>query len=198
MTVRAVPKNIKNFAAVHDDLPAFHAAYVILALLLAAMVSIGMFGVLIALHMALDVVKYRSVHACSWRRTAEGVFRESLTDITLFLLALTFGVYLHHSISGIASLGGIHRAELTLLRAAGTVAPKFGILDHVLQIFFHVELYLAAVHSRLGKRFTSIERLCVLASGTTLFFLVVAPYSLAITSEHFATILADQLVPWSL
>lgn len=198
MTVRALQGTIKSFAEVHDDLPAFHAAYVILTVLFAAMVSIGMFGVLIACHMVLDAVKYRSVHKCTWRRTCEGIARESLVDVTLFLLALTFGVYLHHSINGIATLGGMHRAEVTLLRAAGTVAPKFGILDHLLQIFFHIELYIVAVHSRLGKRFTSMERLCVLASGTTLFFLSVAPYSLGITSKHFATILADQLMPWSL
>ena len=45
------------FAHRHDELPAFHAAYLVITVLCAALLSLGAFAALIVAHIALDYVK---------------------------------------------------------------------------------------------------------------------------------------------
>ena len=60
--MQRVATRLRTFAWVHDELPAFHAAYLVLTFLTAALFNFGVFALLIAAHMMLDFVKYREVH----------------------------------------------------------------------------------------------------------------------------------------
>lgn len=188
--------SIRRFALVHDTLPSFHAAYLLLTLLGASLLNFGCFAIVMAAHMALDVVKYREVHNKNWRKTAEGVFRESLVDISLFFLGLTFAVYLHHSLPLIASLGGLLRAEVMILSAATMLFTKFHILYDFLKILSHVEHYLHSVHPRMSKKLTKLEVTAIVTAVASIALIVIAPLILPMEQSTYLHILGDQLIPW--
>ena len=48
--------SVRHFAHEHDDQPAFHATYLVIAFLTALLFNLGAFGLLIIAHMSLDMV----------------------------------------------------------------------------------------------------------------------------------------------
>jgi len=187
----------RAFAHHHDEIPAFHAAYLVLAVLAAAMFNMGAFAMLIIAHMALDVVKYREHHGFSWSMTIEGTIRESLVDIALLFVGLVFAVYLHHSV-GIASLSGILRAEVTVIRALGTVLPKLKILHHFLKIMSHLHHYMETVHPHIHRGFSSLDRYCFAFIGISIVLLAVAAPLMGVDYALIQDILAEELIPWQM
>lgn len=188
--------NLRHFAHTHDDLPAFHAAYLVLTFLIAAMLNMGAFGVLIIAHISLDIVKYREVHRYRWRAVFEGALRESFFDVVLFFTGFTFAVYLHHSLVGIASLSGLARADVTLIRAFATFVPKFEILHHFLKIVSHLRYYLYTIQSRMGRPWSAVEYLCFFFLGLSVVLLIGAPMVLHLDVAAVERILLDELIPW--
>jgi hypothetical protein len=193
--MHTILRSVRRFADTHDNLPAFHASYLVLTFLAASLFTLGTFGLLIVGHMALDFVKYRDVHRYDLRSTVCGMLRESLIDITLFLLGLLFAVYLHHSLPIIASLSGIARAEITILRAFAVMTPKLKILYDGLQILSHLHHYLEFVHPRFNKGLSFLDSLCVISLCTSLVLLLLAPTLLMLDVSHLHSILAEQLIP---
>lgn len=189
-------RSIRSFAHQHDDLPAFHAAYLVLTLLAAALFNLGFFALLIVMHMMLDVFKYRDVHGYSWSKTIEGVIRESIIDVSLLLMGLTIAVYLHPSLALFTGLKGILLAEITILRAIGVISPKLKILYDFLKIFAHVDLYIRRVHPRLGKEAVFIEYVAMLSLLVSIGLLFIAPIVLLLDPAEYLTILLGELVPW--
>ena len=190
--------SIRSFAHSHDDLPAFHAAYLVLTFLAAAMFNFGFFALVIAVHMALDVYKYRDVYGLTWKRTAEGVVRESIIDITLFLMGLVVSVYLHPSLTGLNGIKGLMLAEITVLHGIGVMAPKLKILYDMIKILSHVDSYLHRLHKHFGKHLGMIEYVCMFSIVVTLAMLVLAPVLLMLNNGQYAMILIDELTPWKL
>lgn len=190
--------HFRLFAARHDQLPAFHATYLVLAILIGAMLPLGAFGLLIVAHMTLDFVKYREVHAFSWNKTIIAMVRESLIDITLLLSGLTFAVYLHHSLPAIAGLSGLYRSELTILRGLATFMPKLRILHETISILNHLRQYLTTVPPHLKRKLQPIEHLCFLALGVVVVLLALAPGVLGLDSAHYMMILKSELIPWNI
>jgi hypothetical protein len=187
--------SVRRFAHRHDELPAFHAAYFVITVLTAALFSLGLFTALIAAHMALDVVKYREVHALSMRKTLEGVFRESLLDVMLLLVGFTFAVYLHHTM-GIAGVSGLLRSELTILRGIGTLLPKFAITSDLLKICVHFHQYLHHPDPRIGKGWSSLEQLQILTIVLALALLFVAAPMMGVGQGHVLGIIGGELLFW--
>ena len=188
--------SLRHFAHTHDDLPAFHAAYLVLTFLVAAMLNMGAFAVLIIAHISLDIVKYREVHRYPWRAVFEGAVRESLVDLVLFFVGFTFAVYLHHSLAGIASLSGLARADVTLIRAFATFVPKFEILHHFLKVVSHVRHYLYSIHSRMGHPWSTVEYLCFSFLALSVILLLGAPFLLHLDAQAMEKILLEELIPW--
>lgn len=186
---------LRHFAHEHDELPAFHAGYLVLTVLAAAILNLGAFALLIAAHVSLDLVKYREVHNLSWIQTLEGTMRESLIDAFLLLVALTFSVYLHHTI-GVVAISGVVRADLTVARFAGVFLPKFEILERFLGVLLHIGKHMRSIHERLGKTFTSGERLILFLIIATSILLAAAPTILGISSSSLFATLAHELIPW--
>jgi len=190
-------RNLRSFAYQHDDLPAFHAAYLVLTLLAAALFNLGFFAGLILLHMALDVFKYRDVHKRSWSKTVEGIVRESIIDVSLLVMGLAVAVYLHPSLPLFAGVSGLMLAEITLLRAIGVLSPKLKILYDFLRILSHTDLYLKNVHLQLGKKATLIEYVAMMSLCVSLGLLFIAPVVLLIDPAQYVSILLGELLPWT-
>lgn len=190
-------RSIRSFAHSHDDLPAFHAAYLVLTILAAAIFNLGFFAMLIAIHMALDIFKYRDVHGYSWSKTIEGMIRESIVDISLLMMGLAVGVYLYPTLPLFAALQGMMLAELTIVRAVGVVTPKLKILYNFLKLIAHVDMYVRHVHPRLGKSASKIEYVAILSLIVSVGLLLIAPVVLVINMNEYATILLRELIPWT-
>lgn len=186
---------IKNFAVRHDQLPAFHATYLILTILAGALLPLGAFGLLVLAHMALDSIKFREAAGYGWGKTAMAVLRESLVDMTLLLLALLFAVYLHHSLPYIAGLSGLYRAEMTILQGLGIVIPKVKILNRFLEAVMHLHLYLATI-PKYSRRMKPLEIVCLLCLCVMVVLFALAPTVLGLSMPEFLGILRSQLVPW--
>ena len=188
---------LRWFAHEHDDIPAFHAAYLVLTFLAAAMFNVGAFGLLIIFHMCLDIVKYREIHNLSWRGTLKGVAHESLVDVTLFMLALLISVYFHHSV-GLVSVSGLLHAELSIFRALGTMIPKAIILEHFLKVVSHIHHYMEQVHPGMRlNRWKPIDKVYIVFTTLSLALLVGAPYIMNVDGEVIRLIVFSELVPWN-
>lgn len=183
------------FAHRHDELPAFHAAYLVITVLCAALLSLGAFAALIVAHMALDYVKYRDRHGFTLHRTFEGMVRESLFDVALLMIGLTFTVYFHHAMA-IATVSGLLRSEMTVIRALGTVLPKFLILNDSLSIWMHVRSYLELPHPRIGKAWTLTERLAIMTVVTGVVALLLAAPLMGTGVSTVMGILGEELMMW--
>lgn len=185
----------RSFAHRHDDLPAFHAAYLVLTLLSAALFSLGVFALLIVAHMSLDFVKYREVHKFTLKGTVEGIVRESLVDVVLLFVGLTFAVYFHHTML-IAGVSGLIRAEMTILSAFGMLIPKFTILHHIVEVTVHVGHYIRHPHPRIGKGWSWGEKaLFITCIGSVLLLLVAGPATGA-GHAHVISIMVEELAGW--
>ena len=190
-----VATSIRTFAHEHDDLPAFHAAYLVLTLLFAMLFNLGAFAVLIALHMMLDIIKYRDLHRLSVRQTITGTVRENLLDITLFAIGLVFAVYLHHT-TGLMVVGGLVRAEETIVRALGLLIPKMKIMHNILWIFTTVASHLHYIKPAFTLRWSTAERIQIFFLVLSILMLASAPAVLQTTHTTIAKIYAEELMPW--
>ncbi|MBI1934075.1 hypothetical protein HYS30_00235 [Candidatus Peregrinibacteria bacterium] len=187
---------IRTFAQRHDELPAFHAAYLVLTILTAALLNLGTFGLLIVAHMVLDTVKYREIHRMSWTKTVRATFRENLFDHTLFILGFLIAVYLHHSLPGIAGISGLLRSEITIARGLGTLLPKAEILQRFLHVIYHLRHHLTQSETPIGERFTPTERFSIVLIGCGALLLFLAPMILHIGSAQLLLITQEEIIPW--
>lgn len=187
-----IAQRFRSFAIAHDDVPAFHAAYLVLTLLAAALLNVGAFVLLIVAHAGLDLVKYREVHGRAWPRTLASTLRESLLDLFLLSGALVLAVYLHHG-TGIIAVSGIVRAETSLLRGLLHLLPRVGVLWNTLWIFTNIRHHLLRSPEATGP-WKVREQLYLLGALGALLLLALAPSLFG--AENVMTILTGQLVPW--
>ena len=188
--------SIRLFAHHHDEMKVFHAVYLVLTLVSAILLNLGVFAILIIFHMLLDVWKYRELHNLSWGLVIKGVIHESLVDITLLMIALTFSVYVHHS-TGMMAVSGLLRAEMTLLHFIGTALPKFFILEHLLKVVAHVEHYLKSVHEDTYRDWSMRDAFyasAIVLCGTLLYL---APMTLGTHHQVIESIILWELTPWN-
>lgn len=193
----SIPQPIRNFAHSHDDIPAFHAGYLILAILFAALFNLGAFLLLIVAHMSLDLVKYRERHGFSWVKTGEGILRESLNDITLLSIGLALSVYLHHHI-GISTISGLLHLHVSIIRSLILLVPKFQILRHFLTVVLHLRRYIQDLHPGMSRGWSGPEQCCFAMIGITLTLVVFAAPLMHVPWSLVGDILAEELIPWRL
>ncbi|MBM3227707.1 hypothetical protein FJZ27_02475 [Candidatus Peribacteria bacterium] len=185
----------RAFAHRHDELPALHAAYLVVAVLSAALFSFGLFAALIALHMALDIVKYRELHRCTWRRTLQGVLRESLRDIMLLSVGLACTVYLDRTM-GLIAVSGLVRLVLVVASAVVIVAPKYFILNESVMLLSHMRHYLSWKHPRMDKGWNALERTQIGLAFAAATLIVAASSFMSIPHAYVVDILLQELVDW--
>ncbi len=190
----AVTSNLRAFAHEHDDIPAFHAAYLVCTFLTAAIFNSGFFAGLIAIHMSLDYVKYRDVHGFGLAKTIRGMLLESIVDIALLMLSLTFAVTLNHTYM-LAALSGLLRSELTLVRAIGTIIPRIQILEHFLSMAFNIHSYMNTVHPSLDRKLTRLERVAFWTIVVCASMLVLVAVLFRGNEQELLNIFARELIP---
>src|SRR3990167_7218691 len=103
MHIQPTSANLSRILHQHDEYPAFHAGYLVLTFLIAALFNLGMFALLIFAHMMLDYIKYTEFHQYGHRKALRAMISESAVDVVLLLVGLVFVVYLHHSAGLIAA-----------------------------------------------------------------------------------------------
>ena len=184
----------RSFAFRHDDLPAFHAGYLILVLIAASMFSLGAFAMLILAHMTLDYIKYREHLGYNLRLTAEGMIRESLMDITLLMIGLVFSVYLNHSIA-ITEISGVMKAEMTIIRMFGTLIPKIKIMHNFLKVISHIRHYRNHAHPHLRNHWSPVDRVCFWSIGMCAVLLIFSAKILNVEYTRVWEILREEIVP---
>ena len=190
----AVFNRIRTFAHEHDDVPAFHATYLVGAVLAAALFNLGFFAILILGHMSLDFVKYREIHKFDLPTTFKAIFLESIADIALFLLSLTVGIYLNHAYV-LTALSGLLRSELTIVSAVGTIIPKIRILEDICAIFLNLHGYLHSIHPNLKVPFTRLQHWSLTVTYACLFLLGMSILLFHNNEARLLGILAHELIP---
>ena len=125
----------------HDDVPAFHAVFLVTTFLAAALFPLGYFAALIGGHMLLDWFKYREIFQLTRGQTFRACYLESGVDIALLLLSLSLAVVTDHTLV-IASLSGMLRAEATVLRSFALLLPRMQIAEHFLALVLGFHAYL--------------------------------------------------------
>ena len=188
--------NIRLFIHEHDKMPAFHAGYLVVTFLIAALFNLGMFALVIIAHMTLDYVKYTEVYGYKRKETLKAMFSESSIDIVLLLIGLVFVVYLHHGVE-VAAVSGLVRAGVTLARGLGTVIPKLEILYRFLDTLMNPQEHMQHLHENVRARWSFFVAciLCIAAFCTLL--LLLAPMLLTIDATLLEKALVDQLIPWN-
>ncbi len=188
---------LRAIAHAHDDIPAFHAGYLVATFMAAALFNLGFFLLLILVHMGLDVLKYRNVHRYSPGRTAWAVFFESLFDITLLSTSLMLSLYLNRTY-GIPAVSGVIRSGMTLLLAFGTMAPKMRVLEDVDMTFFHMHRHLYSIPKSVRSPLTWGQKICLCMLGVSLYFIFLAPFIFHHQLSAVLWVLEYQLIPWRL
>ncbi|MBP9850863.1 MAG: hypothetical protein KBC47_04185 [Candidatus Peribacteraceae bacterium] len=190
----AIVNSFRGFAHEHDEIPAFHAAFLVGTILCAAVFNLGFYLLLILGHVALDFVKYHEVHGMSWGRTLKAAALESIGDIALFLTALTFAVYLNHTYM-LSAIGGLMRAELTVIKAFGTILPKIRILENICAIALNFHGYLHTQHPALDRKFTRLEKWSLRTIVVSSILLVMAILLFQVNHWDLLAILEHELIP---
>lgn len=188
--------SVIDFARKHDEMPAFHAMYLVLAILAAALLNLGMFGLLILAHMSLDMVKYRDFLGMSWSKTFKGMFQESLDDLALLGIGLVFSVYLHHSAT-VTTLSGLMHVELSAIRFLGTFIPKITILEHFMEVIVHIHRYLKHPHPNLEKGWSVRDIVAMVTIVLCVALLLIAAPLMRTDPSVIRWILFWELVPWN-
>jgi len=196
MHTNSAKQGWNHFLHTHDDYPAFHAGFLVLTLLIAALFNLGMFALLIAVHMGLDYVKYTERHGFATRKAMVGVLSESIIDITLLMVGLVFAVYLHHS-AGLIAASGLLRAGGYSARAFGIVLPKLEVLYHFCDTLMNPQEHMDHFDEEVRARWTMAMTIAVCAVVSCVLLLLIAPSILSINALETGSIIVHQLTPWN-
>ena len=188
----------RAFANEHDHLPAFHATYLVATVLAAVMLNLGVFAILIGLHMLLDVIKYRDANKCSWGLTCRAVIHENLIDLTLLMVALVFSVYFHHFV-GLVGVSGFLRAEMSIMRLLGTIIPKIAIFEHLLKVASHIHHYVEQMRPGfiVSGKWSSLDKIFGSFIAVAILLLFFAPIIMNADPSVIRWIVMWELTPWN-
>ncbi len=188
MTLRALLRE-------HDDLPAFRAGFIVLSFLTAALFPFGAFALLIVAHVAMDLVKYRELHGFPWRKTARGIARENVADLSYLLFGLLIVVLSRPQVYR-ANLAWFFQGREAVVAAGVVFLSKLLILTHFLTVVLHPVRHNRATDYARRARWTVSERMYASLFLVLLLFLLTAPRLLAIHEPQFRDLLLRQMVPW--
>lgn len=182
----------------HDDLPALKAAYWVFVLLAAMLFNLGVFVLLIATHVALDVWKYRFVHGERWRTAFEGVVRENVVNTALLSCGVLFAIYFHVSLPIVSHLRGFVQTEVIVLSAILQMTVKAHIAHNMLTIISRAHQYIEREHPRMGHGLSLQECVWIAVFIASLGLTLSVPWILHVDAARMASLVSDVFVPWHL
>jgi hypothetical protein len=184
----------QKLAAMHDELPAFRAGYLATVVLIAALLNLGVFAILIAFLMGMDLYKYKCAKGYSWRFAIRGTLRENLVDLVLFALALFATLAFHHG-QGIILMSGFWRYQESLIKGVTLTVAKSVLLFRFIRIVRNFPEG-ALTKQALLRAWNPWEVAGVVALCTMLL-LPVSVFLLPPDISHLSATLTDVLVPWN-
>ncbi len=187
---------LRYLAEIHDEIPAFRAGFFVVSLILAALLNFGVFALLIIGHMALDVVKYREYHRCSWRLTWRGTIRESAADIMLLSLGLCIALVLSAS-PGFQALHFSPSVRLTLASFLGILVSKLLILLRFMRVLLNSRGHLRAKSFATRSAWTAGEQFNLFFAFFLLGILTILILRNA-DDTWFLQWLSFQVLPWKI
>lgn len=190
-----ISRHFQSLVRAHDDLPAFHAGYVVLVVLAAFLFNLGFFAALVALSIALDLQQRRASSRFRFARGARLSAREHLPDIGLLLAGLVAAVYLG-SIADAASIAGALRTGLELTALLSVAAPKLLLLRRFLRRWMPFHRRFEEPRAALPRRLRATERAILFACVLGAALLTGARVMLPIDTATLVRLYAEQLVPW--
>lgn len=154
------------FAHRHDELPWFRVWFTVATVTASIVFNLGIFAVLVASHMGLDVIKYRTLFRLRWHLVAIETMRESLVDIFFITFGILLATLFHHSIA-IGGLGRIGEVPMLALNMILRVGPRLQIAEHLLEVVTYWQHHFTEL-SKPGAPLTKGEKtLCA-----AMFFVV--------------------------
>lgn len=134
--VHHISRHIVYVAHNHDDWPLFRVWFAVATVTASIVLNLGIFTLLVAIHMALDVIKYRTKHKLSWHWVFVETIREGLIDVFFIALGLLMGIAFHHAVA-IGGLGKLARLEVMMLNLILRVGPRLKIAEHLLEVILY-------------------------------------------------------------
>lgn len=177
----------------HDEWPMFRIWFSVTTVVASIVLNLGVFAMLVALHMALDVIKYRTKHHLSWHWVAVETFRESLIDVFFIVLGLLLAVAFHHAVA-IGGLGKLAELEVLLLNLILRVGPRIKIAEHILEILLYWKHHFEEQFSP-GSPFNKSEKGFILATAIIVLGILMTPFTTPVTWENMVHTMQKELTP---
>lgn len=113
-------ESLRRFIVEHDDRHVFTVAYIGLAVVLSIWISVFWLIVVVAVHLAFEIIRHRH-HDHGWWSSIAGAVWEVKLDLALVVFSLVLGVYMD-TMLGVAGLSGAARLSANAGRAVGRLA----------------------------------------------------------------------------
>jgi len=181
------------FAHRHDELPWFRVWFTVATVTASIVFNLGIFFVLVAAHMGLDTIKYRTLYRLPWGWTVVETLRESLVDIFFIVLGLFLALAFHHAFA-IGGLGRLAEAEVLFLNLILRVGPRLKIAEHLLEIVTYWKHHFA--HKLIPRTpMTRGEKTVCVATIMTALCVLLTPVLTSLTWESASKIMKRELTP---
>jgi hypothetical protein len=177
----------------HDDWPLFRIWFSVATVTASIVLNLGIFTLLVAGHMALDVIKYRHKHHLAWHWVIIETLREGLIDVFFIVLGLFLGVVFHHSVA-IGGLGNLARLEILFLNLFLRVGPRIKIAEHILEVVLYWKHHFEeqfTLHAPLRKS----ERILLLSTILFGLAIFITPLVSDVSFQEMSMTMAKELTP---
>ena len=192
--VRRTHRHVIYIAHEHDEWPLFRIWFSVMTVIASIVLNMGVFAVLVALHMALDVIKYRTKHSLPWYWVGVETLRESLLDLFFIALGLLLAIAFHHAVA-VAGVGKPAELGILFLSLLLRWGPRIKIAEHLLEIVLywkhHFEVQSTVPHMPLTKS----EKATLFATIIILIGILVTPFTTPLTYKHIGDTMQHELTP---
>jgi len=181
------------FAHRHDTLPWFRTWFTVATVIASIIFNLGIFAMLVAVHMGLDIIKYRTLHGLCWRCVVFETIRESLVDIFFIALGILLAILFHHSVA-IGGLGRLGEVPMFLLTMVLRVGPRLQIAEHILEIVTYWQHHFTTLN-RPGTPLTKGEKTVCAATFFVLSLVLLLSALSALSWEEIYSTTKRELTP---
>ena len=181
------------FAHRHDELSWFKIWFTISTVVASIVFNLGVFFLLVCMHMGLDTIKYKTRFKLSWRQTAIETYRESLLDLFFIVFGILLTLAFHHA-AAIGGLGRLAEAEVLFLGLILRIGPRLKIAEHLLEVITYWKQHFHAKAAPLAP-FTKGERWLSFATGLTTLCILLVPLLRTLTLVEVGRIAQRELTP---
>lgn len=175
-----------------DQQPAFHAGYLVLMMLAAALLHLGAFALLLMVTCMTDAVHLYQHCRMSLVRALGMALRRQILNVALLAGALVVAVFLNGALPALGVLSGLAQSSVTIVRGLALLIVKMKVLHDALLMMVH-----GHPRQHLSRNWSPSELLCLFCICIAAVLLVLSPSLLAVSVVHVWSMLRIELLPWS-